>query len=201
MARKHTSVEGPPAATAWQEMLGGDPVPWLLSSDEPAARWVTLTAVLDQALTSVCRTGLPAYGCRDRTARHSLPTCSPTWVYGRVTSPDRGAARRHAGQSGVSSGIQFPSARRLGQIGGECSRAAATASVAELCEDSRRPCDMTCQAAVRHRCGQSLVANRKNVTAVGPVEQLLRPRCGDLLGSRLHDRPARCRCRTRQARR
>jgi hypothetical protein len=31
-------------------MLGGDPVPWLLSSDEPAARWVTLTAVLDRAL-------------------------------------------------------------------------------------------------------------------------------------------------------
>jgi hypothetical protein len=32
-------------------MLGGDPVPWLLSSDESAARWVTLTAVLDRAQT------------------------------------------------------------------------------------------------------------------------------------------------------
>ena len=32
-------------------MLGGDPVPWLLSSKEPAARWVTLTAVLDQEQT------------------------------------------------------------------------------------------------------------------------------------------------------
>jgi hypothetical protein len=32
-------------------MLGHDPVPWLLSSDEPAARWVTLTAVLDRAPT------------------------------------------------------------------------------------------------------------------------------------------------------
>jgi hypothetical protein len=32
-------------------MLGGNPVPWLLSSDEPAARWVTLTAVLDRELT------------------------------------------------------------------------------------------------------------------------------------------------------
>ena len=45
--QRHVNV----AATAWQEMLGGDPVPWLLSQDEPAARWVTLTAVLDQALT------------------------------------------------------------------------------------------------------------------------------------------------------
>jgi hypothetical protein len=35
----------------WGKMLGGNPVPWLLSSDEPAARWVTLTAVLDRELT------------------------------------------------------------------------------------------------------------------------------------------------------
>ena len=35
----------------WGKMLGGNPVPWLLSSDEPAARWVTLTAVLDREQT------------------------------------------------------------------------------------------------------------------------------------------------------
>ena len=36
---------------AWRRLLGGDPVPWLLGCDEPAARWVTLTAVLDRAPT------------------------------------------------------------------------------------------------------------------------------------------------------
>lgn len=34
---------------AWVGMLGGDPVPWLLSSDEPAAQWITVTSVLDRA--------------------------------------------------------------------------------------------------------------------------------------------------------
>lgn len=33
---------------AWVPLLGGDPLPWLLASDEPAARWVTLTGVLDR---------------------------------------------------------------------------------------------------------------------------------------------------------
>jgi hypothetical protein len=32
-------------------MLCGDPVPWLLNSDEPAAQWITLTSVLDRAAT------------------------------------------------------------------------------------------------------------------------------------------------------
>ena len=51
MPEKHISLEGARVATAWEKMLGGDPVPWLLSSDEPAARWVTLTAVLDRPPT------------------------------------------------------------------------------------------------------------------------------------------------------
>jgi hypothetical protein len=75
-------------------MLGGDPVPWLLSSNEPAARWLTLTAVLDRALTdpavlearqelcqilaptnwsSGCRTGLHGYGW----AGHDSPAFAP----------------------------------------------------------------------------------------------------------------------------
>ena len=51
MPEKHISLEGARVATAWEKMLGCDPVPWLLSSDEPAARWVTLTAVLDRPST------------------------------------------------------------------------------------------------------------------------------------------------------
>ncbi|HKZ30486.1 MAG TPA: hypothetical protein VJ482_12755 [Acidimicrobiia bacterium] len=31
----------------WLELLGSDPRPWLLESDEPAARWIALTHLLD----------------------------------------------------------------------------------------------------------------------------------------------------------
>ena len=33
----------------WIDLVDADPVPWLLASDEPAARWVTLTRVLGRA--------------------------------------------------------------------------------------------------------------------------------------------------------
>ncbi len=33
---------------AWQTMLPADPLPWLLASDEPAARWVALVELLDR---------------------------------------------------------------------------------------------------------------------------------------------------------
>ena len=33
----------------WTELLDADPVPWLLGSDAPAARWITLTSVLGRA--------------------------------------------------------------------------------------------------------------------------------------------------------
>ena len=33
---------------AWRQLVGGDPVRWLLDAGEPAARWVTLTGVLDR---------------------------------------------------------------------------------------------------------------------------------------------------------
>lgn len=33
---------------AWGHLLGSDPVRWLLDCDEPAARWVALTALLDR---------------------------------------------------------------------------------------------------------------------------------------------------------
>jgi hypothetical protein len=34
--------------TGWARLLGADPVPGLLAAGEPAARWVTRTAVLGQ---------------------------------------------------------------------------------------------------------------------------------------------------------
>lgn len=40
--------EAPWLATSASRVLGGDPVPGLLASSEPAARWVTRTAVLGQ---------------------------------------------------------------------------------------------------------------------------------------------------------
>jgi hypothetical protein len=33
--------------THWRDLLDADPLPWLLSSSEPAARWVALTGLLD----------------------------------------------------------------------------------------------------------------------------------------------------------
>jgi len=33
---------------AWVGLLGADPRPWLLASDEPAARWIALTGLLDR---------------------------------------------------------------------------------------------------------------------------------------------------------
>jgi hypothetical protein len=33
----------------WIDLLDADPVPWLLASDEPAAKWITLTRVLGRA--------------------------------------------------------------------------------------------------------------------------------------------------------
>ena len=35
--------------THWPDLLGADPLPWLLSSTEPAARWVALIGLLDAA--------------------------------------------------------------------------------------------------------------------------------------------------------
>ncbi len=32
----------------WLRLLGGDPRPWLLTSNEPAARWIALTEILDR---------------------------------------------------------------------------------------------------------------------------------------------------------
>ena len=34
--------------STWSDMLPGDPLPWLLASDEPAARWIALTQLLDR---------------------------------------------------------------------------------------------------------------------------------------------------------
>jgi hypothetical protein len=112
MARKHTSVEGPPAATAWQEMLGGDPVPWLLSSDEPAARWVTLTAVLDQALTDPAVLEARETVVSD-TRTHELVERLPDWASGvRLSGQDSPAFTPHLlADLGVRAG-DFAGSRR-----------------------------------------------------------------------------------------
>ena len=38
---------GPGGMGGWRQLVGHDPVRWLLDAGEPAARWVTLTAILD----------------------------------------------------------------------------------------------------------------------------------------------------------
>ncbi|MFC3897115.1 hypothetical protein ACFOWZ_37045 [Lentzea rhizosphaerae] len=43
------------AGFAWAELLGGDPRPWIASSDEPAARWVLATQVLGEPADDVRR--------------------------------------------------------------------------------------------------------------------------------------------------
>lgn len=37
------------AVEGWARMLGADPLPWLLASDEPSARWLALTGLLDRS--------------------------------------------------------------------------------------------------------------------------------------------------------
>lgn len=49
----------------WSRLLGGDPVPGLLRSDEPAARWVTRTAVLDEPADSPGASSAHADVCAD----------------------------------------------------------------------------------------------------------------------------------------
>ncbi|MDA8219626.1 MAG: hypothetical protein M0Z94_18670 [Dehalococcoidales bacterium] len=41
-----TAIDGLPEE-AWVRLLGADPRPWLLTADEPSARWVALTGLLD----------------------------------------------------------------------------------------------------------------------------------------------------------
>jgi hypothetical protein len=94
MARKYASVERPRAVTAWEDMLGGNPVPWLLSSDEPAARWVTLTAVLDREQTD------PAVAARQQVVADvrtlKLVERLPDWASGvRLSGHDSPAFAPH----------------------------------------------------------------------------------------------------------
>ncbi len=80
--------------SAWRQLLGGDPVRWLLDAGEPAARWVTLTAVLgrdasDPAVQAAHRdviadpatrelvTRLPDWSAGERLSGHSSPAFAP----------------------------------------------------------------------------------------------------------------------------
>jgi hypothetical protein len=79
---------------AGQEWVGGDPVSWLLQSAEPAARWVTMTAVLDRDLdepavqqvrrevvadpaTRELVARLPDWTAGDKLSGHSNPAFAP----------------------------------------------------------------------------------------------------------------------------
>ncbi len=81
-------------STPWVSLLGADPVPWLLSCDEPAARWLTLTAVLRRpdrdgdvrqahadVLTDVATRSLvdrlPDWERGDRLSGHDSPSYAP----------------------------------------------------------------------------------------------------------------------------
>ncbi len=48
MRRGDTSSVQNGQATGWMDPLGADPVPWMLESGEPSARWLALTALLDR---------------------------------------------------------------------------------------------------------------------------------------------------------
>lgn len=47
-SRNHSSLSVTLPNEAWVNLLGADPRPWLLQSDEPAARWVALGHLLDR---------------------------------------------------------------------------------------------------------------------------------------------------------
>ena len=70
---------------AWLQLLGGDPVRWLLDAGEPAARWATLTGVLDRD------PGDPAVQDAHRdvvadTASRELVARLPDWAAGKRLS-------------------------------------------------------------------------------------------------------------------
>lgn len=48
LRRGDTSCVQGTRATGWIDVLGSNPVPWLLASGEPSARWLALTALLDR---------------------------------------------------------------------------------------------------------------------------------------------------------
>ncbi|MGY1669832.1 hypothetical protein [Geodermatophilus sp. SYSU D00710] len=94
----------PRTASPWTALLGGDPLPWLLASDDPAARWLTLTAVLgrppadprvraahDASLTDPA-TGelldrLPDWEAGEQFSGDDNPRFAPNWL---VLLADRG---------------------------------------------------------------------------------------------------------------
>lgn len=83
---------------AWTGLLGADPRPWLLASDEPAARWVALTDLLDRpesdpevaaahaaVVSDVGTRGLvtrlPAWGVDTGVSGHSSPGYAPNLLH------------------------------------------------------------------------------------------------------------------------
>ncbi|MGE5288617.1 MAG: hypothetical protein ACM3ML_15750 [Micromonosporaceae bacterium] len=93
VSRAHACEHGG-ADIVWAQLLGGNPVRWLLDCGEPAARWVTLTAVLDRdsgdpdvqdahrdvvadPATKNLAARLPDWTSGDRLSGHNNPSFAP----------------------------------------------------------------------------------------------------------------------------
>lgn len=80
--------------SSWDQLTGSDPVHWLLDSEEPAARWVALTALLDRDAGDPAVQGahrdvvadpatmelvarLPDWTSGDRLSGHNSPSFAP----------------------------------------------------------------------------------------------------------------------------
>lgn len=97
---------------AWLRLLGADPRPWLLQSDEPAARWVTLSHLLDRAeddpeLMAAHRAVLEHPGTKELIGRlpnweknvgasgHSSPAFAPNMLHLLADMGVRGGENAH----------------------------------------------------------------------------------------------------------
>jgi hypothetical protein len=63
---------------SWTALLGADPRAWLLTCDEPAARWVTLTELLDRPRDDPARAAAHADVLADPGTRELLERL-PDW--------------------------------------------------------------------------------------------------------------------------
>lgn len=86
--RISTTDTGVPAALLEAGVLGGDPLPWILDSGEPWARWAALTAILGQPEDSPDATAARAASVRSDAVRELMARL-PDWG-------DAGTADHHS---------------------------------------------------------------------------------------------------------
>ncbi|MDZ7577437.1 MAG: hypothetical protein U0904_04600 [Candidatus Nanopelagicales bacterium] len=78
----------PFSASVRERLLGTDPVPWLLSGDEPAATWYTLTAVCGLPLADARVAAAHAATMADPATEHLLRRISDWNAPGRISGHD-----------------------------------------------------------------------------------------------------------------